>query len=185
MGKIIFVTGGARSGKSTFAEDYCTGKSRNLGYIATAEAFDEEMKDRIRKHKQQRGNLWETYEQSLNVEDIIAFVLDRHDYVLLDCITIYMSNMMFSKCMDFENISIEEINDIESYIKKSIGDILEKAKLAKGNLVIVSNEIGMGIVPENKIARIYRDYAGRANQICASNADEVYMVVSSIPVKIK
>ncbi|MGB5823907.1 MAG: bifunctional adenosylcobinamide kinase/adenosylcobinamide-phosphate guanylyltransferase [Proteocatella sp.] len=185
MGKIIFVTGGARSGKSSFAENYCLEKGRNLGYIATAEILDEEIKDRVRKHRSQRGDRWETYEHHLNIEDIVEDLLNKHDYVLLDCITIYMSNMMFSKCMNFENISIEETNNIELYIIESISGIIEKAKIANGNLVIVSNEIGLGIVPENKIARIYRDYAGRANQICASQADEVYMVISSIPVKIK
>ncbi len=185
MGKIIFVTGGARSGKSTFAESYCLDKSENPGYIATAETLDEEMIDRVKKHKQQRGSVWQTYEQTLNIQDIVESILNKHDYVLLDCITIYISNMMFSKCLDFDDISIEGINDIESYIKNSINMIIEKSKTAKGNLVIVSNEIGLGIVPENKIARIYRDYAGRANQICASNADEVYMVISSIPVRIK
>lgn len=185
MGKIIFVTGGARSGKSTFAENYCLEKSDNLGYIATAEILDEEIRDRVRKHRLQRGDIWETYEHPLNIETVIAEVLNKHDYVLLDCITIYMSNMMFSKCIDFENISIEEVNNIELYIMESIGGIIEKAKTASGNLVIVSNELGLGIVPENKIARIYRDYAGKANQLCASSSDEAYMVISSIPVKLK
>lgn len=185
MGKIIFITGGARSGKSSFAEQYCTERSKNLGYIATAEALDNEMKDRIKKHQVQRGNIWETYECPLDIENSVESILNSHEYVLLDCITMYISNMMFRNNLDFENISVEATNDIESAINTSMLAILEKVKNSKGNLVLVSNEIGLGIVPDNKLSRIYRDYVGRANQNCAKHADEVYFVVSSIPLKIK
>lgn len=185
MGKIIFITGGARSGKSSFAEQYCTERSSNLGYIATAEALDNEMKDRIKKHQVQRGNIWETYECPLDIENSVENILNSHEYVLLDCITMYISNMMFRNNLDFENISVEATNDIESAINTSMIAILEKVKNSNGNLVLVSNEIGLGIVPDNKLSRIYRDYVGRANQNCAKHADEVYFVVSSIPLKIK
>lgn len=185
MGKIIFVTGGARSGKSTFAESYCTENGKNLGYIATAEALDEEMKDRIKKHQIQRGGSWSTYEKPLKIEDYITDIMNSHEFVLLDCITMYISNMMFKDNLDFENISVEKANEIEVEINNSIVAILEKTKKSKGNLVLVSNELGLGIVPANKLSRIYRDYVGRANQICAKYADEVYFVVSSIPMKIK
>lgn len=185
MGKIIFITGGARSGKSSFAENYCIQNSNNLGYIATAEALDDEMKDRIKKHKFQRGNSWETYECPLEIETVITKIMNAHEYVLLDCITMYISNIMFKDEIDFENISVEKTNEIETIINNSILEILHKTKKSKGNLVLVSNEVGLGIVPENKLSRIYRDYVGRVNQACAKCADEVYFVVSSIPMKIK
>lgn len=185
MGKIVFVTGGARSGKSTFAEKYCTENSDNLGYIATAEALDNEMRDRINKHQIQRGNLWETYEKPLDIELEILDIMNSHEYVLLDCITMYISNMMFRNNLDFDTITEEKTNEIESIISESITKILEGAKTSRGNIVLVSNEIGLGIVPDNKLSRIYRDYVGRANQICAKYAGEVYLVVSAIPVKIK
>lgn len=185
MGKIVFVTGGARSGKSTFAEKYCIENSKNLGYIATAEALDNEMKDRIKKHQFQRGSLWTTYERPLDIELVISNVMNSHEYVLLDCITMYISNMMFRNELNFDTISEEKANEIEAEICLSIIRILEGVKVSSGNLVIVSNEIGLGIVPDNKLSRIYRDYVGRANQICAKHADEVYLVLSAIPVKIK
>lgn len=185
MGKIIFVTGGARSGKSSFAENYCIQNSDNLGYIATAEALDDEMEDRIEKHKFQRGNNWKTYELPLGIEKTIIDIMNSHEYVLLDCITMYISNIMFKEQIDFENISAKQTNEIEVIINSSILEILQQTKKSKGNLVVVSNELGLGIVPENKLSRIYRDYVGRANQICAKYADEVYFVVSSIPMKIK
>ncbi|WP_028828396.1 bifunctional adenosylcobinamide kinase/adenosylcobinamide-phosphate guanylyltransferase [Proteocatella sphenisci] len=185
MGKIIFITGGARSGKSTFAEKYCKDGGENLAYIATSEILDIEMKDRIQKHRSQRGDQWTTYERSIFLEKYVHDILENHDYVLLDCITMYISNIMFSQKYDYEDISMDIVNLIENEIKTSIEEILEIAKKAKGNLVIVSNEIGMGIVPDNRLSRIYRDYVGRVNQTCAQQADEVYLVVSSIPVKIK
>ncbi len=185
MGNIIFITGGARSGKSTFAEKYCRDNGTDLGYIATAEILDNEMKDRVDKHRDQRGTSWTTYEKSLQIEKYAGEILDAHDYVLLDCITMYISNIMFSRDLDYEAISMDEVNVIEKEIGTSIEDILKNARGAKGNLVIVSNEIGLGIVPDNRLSRIYRDYVGRANQLCASYADEVYLVLSSIPVKIK
>lgn len=185
MGRIVFVTGGARSGKSIFAEQYCIENSKNLGYIATAEALDNEMKDRIKKHQFQRGDLWTTYERPLDIELVISNIMNSHEYVLLDCITMYISNMMFRNELNFDTISEEKANEIEAEISLSIVKILDGVKVSSGNLVIVSNEIGLGIVPDNKLSRIYRDYVGRANQICAKHADEVYLVVSAIPVKIK
>jgi len=185
LGKIIFITGGARSGKSTFAEKYCKDNGKNLGYIATSEILDIEMKDRIEKHRSQRGIQWTTYERSLFLEKYVQEILENHDYVLLDCITMYISNIMFSQKYDYEDVSMDIVNMIENKIKASVKEILQIAKKVKGNIVIVSNEIGMGIVPDNKLSRIYRDYVGRANQMCAQEADEVYLVVSSIPVKIK
>lgn len=185
MGKIVFVTGGARSGKSTFAEKYCTEKSDNLGYIATGVAFDEEMIDRIKKHKQQRGEAWTTYEKPMNVEEDLEEILATHRIVLMDCLTIYVTNYMFSKELDFNEISVNTINEIEEEIKASLNRIIEIANNSDSTLVIVSNEIGLGIVPENRMARVYRDYIGRANQICASKSEEAYMIISTIPLRLK
>lgn len=185
MGKIIFVTGGARSGKSTFAEKYCLEKDEDLGYIATGVAFDEEMKDRIKKHQKQRRGRWTTYERPMNIENVLEEILNNHKIVLLDCLTIYVTNYMFEKNLDFEKIPMDEINKIEMEIQKSLEKIIEIAKRKDSTLLIVSNEIGLGVVPENRMARIYRDYIGRANQICASESEEAYLIVSSIPVKLK
>ena len=116
MGNIIFITGGARSGKSTFAEKYCRDKGTDLGYIATAEILDNEMKDRVDKHRDQRGTSWTTYEKSLQIEKYAGEILDAHDYVLLDCITMYISNIMFSRDLDYEAISMDEVNVVEKEI---------------------------------------------------------------------
>lgn len=179
MGKIILVTGGARSGKSTFAENYVKDLNTSKAYIATAQIFDEEMRQRIDIHKQRRANEWHTIESPFNAEEAINAC---HNYpaVLFDCITIYMSNI----------ICLPEANDMEpaqiqSKILQSIDKLITAAQKHPGSIVFVTNEVGAGIVPENKLARLYRDIAGICNQHLAQNADEVYFVISGIPLKIK
>jgi len=190
---IIFITGGARSGKSSFglklAEDRLKeifGGESNSGatfirplkaYIATAQAFDEEIKERIERHKQERGKDWYTVEEPV---DIVRALNELRDYpvILLDCLTLWISNLILN------NLDIEkEIRRFLDAIKSSTFNPQPSA--CSSILLIVSNEVGMGIVPENELARRFRDLAGVLNQGVAEIADEVYFMVSGIPVKIK
>ena len=185
MGKIVLVTGGARSGKSTFAENEVRKLEKKTAYIATAIAFDDAMKNRIKKHIEQRPDYWMTYEKPTQVHEIIREISNDNHVVLLDCITVLITNTMFQDKLDFDRLTEEEIDVVENKITADLKLLVEE--ILKTDLVVymVTNEVGCGIVPENRLARIFRDFAGRANQYLASMAEEVFMTVSGIPVKIK
>ncbi|MBI5198482.1 MAG: bifunctional adenosylcobinamide kinase/adenosylcobinamide-phosphate guanylyltransferase [Nitrospirae bacterium] len=172
--KIIFIIGGARSGKSDFALEEASGISGKKAYIATAEALDEEMRERIEEHKKKRGEDWDTYEEPLKISEVIKKIGGKYEVIILDCLTLWLSNLMQDNC--------NSDREIENLI-----DTLEGSKLQAPNteLFIVSNEVGMGIVPENEIARRFRDMAGILNQKVAEISDEVYLIAAGIPVKIK
>lgn len=169
MKKIIFITGGARSGKSRFAVAEASKiKSKKL-YIATAQALDEEMKERIEKHKKHRGKDWDTHEEPLDIVDVIKKNKDEYSVMVVDCLTLWLSNLMHS------NKDTEQ--EIDCFVS-SLSNI-------NCTLFFVSNEVGMGIVPENELARKFRDIAGVLNQKIAAISDEVYLVTAGIPIKIK
>ncbi len=185
MSKIILVTGGARSGKSYFAEQMCREIGDEVSYIATCEAFDDEMKARIEKHKQQRPESWKTYEAFKNLKDLVPNISGNSDTVILDCLTVMVNNLMFYSGVDVEKATQTEIDTLEKKIREELLSFILALKDHKINLVMVTNELGMGIVPENKLSRIYRDIVGRINQVAARYSDEVYFVVSGISQKIK
>ena len=183
--KIVLVTGGARSGKSSFAEGHIQTLSDKIGYIATAEPFDEGMRDRVKKHVDQRPSTWPTFE----CYKVISREIERISYscngVLLDCITVMVTNLMFDHELDWETLSRDRIDDIEAQILEEVDSLVANMRKHHVSGVIVTNEVGGGIVPENRLARIFRDIAGRVNQRLAKQVDEVYFVVSGIPMKIK
>ncbi len=169
-GKIIFILGGARSGKSTFAIKEVSEISGGRVYIATAEVLDEEMRERIENHKRLRGDGWITYEEPLRIGDLVEDIKGKYSVILIDCLTLWLSNLMKAGL----NIEVE----IESFISSILTP-------HSSLMYIVSNEVGMGIVPENEMARRFRDMAGVLNQKMAEVSDKVYMVVAGIPIKIK
>ncbi len=180
LSKIILVTGGARSGKSTFAERLATKcNSEKKAYIATAQIFDEEMKYRVKLHQSRRGEDWLTFEAPFRAEIAIKKAAKVSNLILFDCLTIYLSNFICS----FDNL--DDIDKIYRELKIIINDLINAAKDFEGTIIFVTNEVGDGIVPENKLARIYRDCAGIANQMVAASAEEVYLVVAGIAVEIK
>ncbi len=185
MSKIILVTGGARSGKSSFAEQLCIDRNNSTAYIATSIPFDDEMKDRVKKHKDSRPQNWETYEIYKDIYSIIKDISNKHETVIMDCITLLVNNLMFTYDLDLDNASPYDINKMEDYIKKQIIMLFEEVKNTELYFVNVTNELGMGVVPANKLSRVYTDIVGRINQYIASISDEVYFVVSGIPMKIK
>lgn len=175
MGKIVLVTGGARSGKSFFAERYAKKYGKNISYIATAEIYDEEMNERIVLHKERRPKEWKTYEYPKKAYLAIEEAGKNSDMILFDCLTIYLSNLILSV----------ENNIDEKIINDEINLLINAAKNISATTVFVTNEVGAGIVPENKLSRIFRDFAGKMNQTFAQNADEVYLTVSGIAVNLK
>lgn len=177
MGKIILVTGGARSGKSRFAERRAEKYGGQVAYIATAQAYDEEMRFRIKLHRERRPARWMTYEAPYEAEKAIKAA--AAGFILFDCLTLYISNMMAAA--DFP----KQPQDQYRYVKARVTRLVEAAKASAAVVAFVTNEVGMGIVPLNKMAREYRDLAGIANELVAKDAAEVYLVVSGLAVDIK
>lgn len=185
MGRLILVTGGARSGKSSFAEETVSSFGDKILYIATATGMDDEMKERIRRHRLYRPTSWQTLEAFRNFDSALAGMLMGRDAVLLDCVTIMVSNIMLQKAMDWENFSVEDINGVEVEVTGQVETLLSIIKEAEIPFILVTNELGMGVVPPYALGRAVRDIAGRVNQQLARAANEVYLCVSGIPVKIK
>lgn len=171
MGKIIFVIGGARSGKSRFAAEIAKKSKCKTAFIATCEALDNEMKKRISLHKKNRPSSWRTIDEPLDLFSAVKKAKNA-DCIIIDCLTLWVSNLMLKN--KTEPAIIKEINSITGHLKK-----------IPGKSIIVSNEVGLGIVPDNKLARDFRDIAGRLNQLFAEKADQVFMMHAGIPLQLK
>ena len=174
--KCIFILGGARSGKSQFAQELATKIGGNVLFVATGQALDEEMQSRINQHKKSRPKSWRTIEEPSNIGKRIEAQVADSQVVLIDCLTLLVANLLG----DEPNYPQAE-REVSSEMKKLIACI-EKLNAA---FIIVSNEVGLGLVPENKLGRLYRDVLGKANQIIARHADEVYLMIAGIPVRMK
>lgn len=177
MARIIFITGGARSGKSRFAEQVALGFGAPLAYLATGQALDEEMTERIGKHRQRRGDCWTTIEEPLHLAQALACCDCSYQAVLVDCLTLWLSNILFL----YEELG----DDAEERILEETHKLVATLRGMATPVILVSNEVGQGIVPENRLARLFRDIAGQANQLLAAAADEVHVVISGIPLRLK
>jgi adenosylcobinamide kinase/adenosylcobinamide-phosphate guanylyltransferase len=180
---IKLVVGGARSGKSSFAEKQFINKE-DVVYMATSRVEDEEMKDRVEHHKKTRPEGWRTFEGSYG---LVQAVGDEENY-LLDCLTVLTSNIMFD--MTYESGRTVPIDSdlqkrVEDRIFEEVSNLIETVNGKGFNLIIVTNEVGYSLVPESHIGRVFRDIQGRLNQRVAELADEVYLVSCGIPVRIK
>ena len=190
--KIIFITGGARSGKSSFALNEASKINGKKAYIATAEALDDEMKERIEKHKKNRSQEWDTYEEPANISSVLSEIREKYRVVVLDCLTLWLSNIL-TRTQSAEHPPNNRRAGRTQTADKNIQEFIDVLKdfsvcsLGSGfcNLYVVSNEVGMGVVPDNELAREFRDLAGFLNQRVAEIADEVYLVTAGIPIKIK
>ncbi|MDD2464237.1 MAG: bifunctional adenosylcobinamide kinase/adenosylcobinamide-phosphate guanylyltransferase [Desulfobulbus sp.] len=185
MGRLILVTGGARSGKSSFAEQLVAELGQEIAYIATARPFDAEMEDRIAKHRLQRPSSWQTFETPTEPSQVVTAQGNRVEALLLDCMTVLITNRILTHSVDWDQPNISQLNEIEADILGEINALLSAAADCQADLVAVTNEVGYGIVPVSPLSRFFRDCAGRVNQRMAAAADEVYLVVSGIPVQIK
>lgn len=182
MGKVILVTGGSRSGKSTYAEKYFQ-KKDDILYIATSIITDDEMRQRVQRHKDTRNKKWKTYE---GYKDLHLPVNEfQGSGVLLDCITIMITNLLFEENRDFENFKSEDMEDIKRISEREIEKLVKSVREKNIDLVMVTNEVGCGLVPDYKLGRIYRDLAGFVNQYTATLCDEVYLVACGLPLKLK
>jgi adenosylcobinamide kinase / adenosylcobinamide-phosphate guanylyltransferase len=177
MSRTIFITGGARSGKSRFAEQLAASHGAPLGYLATAQSLDDEMGQRIRKHRQRRGDDWQTIEEPLQLVQALAVNDGRFNAILVDCLTLWLSNLLLLDDDPGELSEARVMDEVQGLATILIGMTTP--------VIIVSNEVGMGIVPENRLARMFRDIAGQANQIIAAAADEAWLVASGIPLRLK
>ncbi|RZM88854.1 MULTISPECIES: bifunctional adenosylcobinamide kinase/adenosylcobinamide-phosphate guanylyltransferase [unclassified Escherichia] len=180
---MILVTGGARSGKSRHAEALI-GDTPQVLYIATSQVFDDEMAARIEHHRQGRPAHWHTVERWQNLDELINADINPQSAVLLECITTMVTNLLFEYGGD-KDPEKWDYNAMEQAINGEIQSLIAACQCSTAKVVLVTNEVGMGIVPENRLARHFRDIAGRVNQQLAAAADEVWLVVSGIGVKIK
>ena len=178
-GKLILVLGGARSGKSAFAEKLAGQLGERVLYVATAQSLDEEMRERIRKHRDRRPVHWRTLEATCQVGEAIQGMVLPDEVILLDCVTLLVSNSVLE---DGEEAIFEKA---QPRVDAEIDDLVRFFRNHVAPVIVVSNEVGMGSVPLYPLGRVYQDLLGWANQQLAAEADQVYLVVAGLPIDIK
>lgn len=166
---VTLILGGARSGKSKFAEKIVLDMGLNPFYLATGRALDDEMVDRIAIHKERRGAQWETIEEPLALSDALMQTDFDGRAILVDCLTLWVTNLMMAKA----DVEVECEHLANTLLKMNVP------------VVLVSNEVGLSVIPENKMAREFRDYAGLVNQKIAKIANEAYFIAAGLPLKLK
>jgi adenosylcobinamide kinase/adenosylcobinamide-phosphate guanylyltransferase len=179
MGQLILILGGARSGKSTFAQDL----AQEIGldsvlFVATAQASDEEMKRRIEQHRRERPPKWKTLEADQHVGQAIEIEHDNAKAILVDCLTVLTSNRLIA----FQDAFAAEA---EAAVMGEAEDLVACARNVPGTVIVVSNEVGMGLVPPYPLGRSYRDLLGKANQTLARHADKVFLLIAGLPLTLK
>jgi len=191
--RLILILGGARSGKSAFADRLAASSRRSVAYIATATAGDDEMRERIARHRASRPQGWQTLEEPLDLARAVLQAAELADVLLLDCVTLWLGNMLLQKPGQHDKIgeTEEEFNTtgglFDDRAMKEIEALLVAVNSLGPNktLIIVTNEVGLGIVPANPLSRLYRDTLGYVNQHLAQAADRVYLMVAGMAVDIK
>jgi adenosylcobinamide kinase/adenosylcobinamide-phosphate guanylyltransferase len=166
----VLILGGARSGKTGFAERMAMRAGQRPLYLATAETLDDEMRDRVRLHRQQRHGSFATHEEPIELAPALQRLAAQHDVILVDCLTLWISNLLGVG----RNVA-EAVDDLST--------VLQRIELTR--VILVSNEVGLGIVPENALARMFRDLAGSTHQQLGEICDEVHFVVAGLPMTLK
>lgn len=179
--RITLITGGNRSGKSSYAESLCPADS--VLYIATAIVTDEEMAARIQRHQKSRPETWRTLEGYRDLGSAAAE--GEEDTILLDCVTNMISNLIFAQDQDVDALSKEGQDALYQAILKEFQDLVEGVRRTDKRLILVSNEVGMGLISEYKLGRLFVDFAGFINQYLAKQADDVIFMVSGLPLHLK
>ena len=172
--QLVLILGGVRSGKSRYAQQMASDTGNRVLFLATAEAGDDEMKRRIAKHKSSRPESWRTIEEQMDIAGVLRKNAARADAVIIDCITVWLSNLL----MHNEKLSEKEMT-------AEIDRLIDAYEQGEATYIIVSGEVGMGIVPEHPLGRIFRDYLGLANQRLAGKADSVVLMVAGIAMDLK
>jgi len=178
MARIILITGGSRSGKSAYAQTFAESISGIRTYVATCPCIDEEMGERIRKHRETRqASSWQTIEETRDLASALQMAKESH-VIMVDCLTLWINNLMYEAGLQGKEITEEDIAVL-------CRGVIEVCDDLPGTVIFVTNEVGMGIIPENPASRLYRDLAGRCNQIIAGRADVVTFMISGLPLNIK
>jgi adenosylcobinamide kinase / adenosylcobinamide-phosphate guanylyltransferase len=178
MAKIVLVTGGCRSGKSAYAQQLAESLPPLRLYVATCPVTDDEMQRRIEQHRQARRDRgWETLEEQIDLAGIFRRY-DKHNVLLVDCVTLWINNLMYEAHRESRQVT-------EADVAERCGLMLDAAEACRGTVIFVTNEVGLGVVPENAQARLYRDLIGRANQTIAARADAVTLLCCGIPLHLK
>ena len=180
--KNTLIIGGARSGKSSYAQNMALKAGGAVLFVATAEAGDEEMKRRIEAHRKARPPTWQTLEATIHLGRRIALNISKVNTVIIDCITLLVNNI-FQQYNQPVNKEIEDL--IEKEVTTEIDELVYCITQSDASFIIVTNEVGLGIVPADRVSRLYRDLLGRANQMLAHHTDEVILMTAGIPLKIK
>ena len=184
MGRMILITGGARSGKSAFAERYAARcaqeNTARVAYIATAQIYDEEMRQRVGLHQSRRPSDWTTYEAPFEAAAAIREAGKKHGILLFDCVTMFLSNHIL-QCSEESQKSDTFID----YVEECAEELIRAAISVDAVTIFVTNEVGAGIVPENRLARLYRDMAGLVNQKLAHRSACVYLVACGLAIDLK
>ena len=184
MSKVIMCTGGSRSGKSVLAEEKAKEYGgRSVLYLATAIPLDDDMKERIRVHQERRDSEWGTYEGYRDLGEVVRNT--EKSTILLDCVTVMITNILFEEERDFDKLTKTEAADLENEVVMELSSLIKGIRDTNKTLIVVTNEVGMSIVPSYRLGRIFSDIAGKANQFIASLADEVYIPISGIPLRLK
>ena len=173
-GELILLLGGARAGKSAAAERLAQAGRRVL-FIATAEALDEEMRRRIAAHRSRRPSGWDTLEEPLDPVAAAGPILDRYDTVVFDCLTLWVSNLLLRQAED---------SGAEAAILDATGALLDLIQSSAANWIVISNEVGLGVVPPSPLGRTYRDALGRVNQLVAARAGKAYLMVAGLALEL-
>jgi adenosylcobinamide kinase/adenosylcobinamide-phosphate guanylyltransferase len=174
--KSIFMLGGARSGKSHFAQQLAGKLGDKVLFVATGEALDEEMQARIAEHKKARPKSWRTLEISTGIGKEIEKQIGDAEVVIIDCLTLLISNLLRDE---------PDYPEAEKRVTTEIDELLACMDKLDASFVIVSNEVGMGLVPETRLGRIYRDLLGKANRLIAQHTNEIYFMVAGMPIEVK
>ena len=174
--KTILLLGGARSGKSTLAQELARQLGNKVLFVATGEPLDEEMKVRIEEHKKNRPKNWRTLEASHNIGKTLRKKIGDAEVIIIDCLTLLVSNLMKND---------PDYPEAEKQVMSEINEIISTMKSSPAHFIIVSNEVGLGLVPNNKLGRTYRDLLGKTNQLIAQYTDTVYFMTAGIPLKLK
>jgi len=174
---MTFILGGARAGKSRFAQELAAKLKKGVLFVATCEPLDEEMNARIKAHQKSRPRDWKTLEVPTDVAKAMKGKIGTAEVVILDCLTLLISNLMGTDEADAETLE-KKVND-------EMEELVAFIRTTKAHFIIVSNEVGLGVVPPYHSGRVYRDVLGMANQMLAQNADEVYFMIAGIPIQIK
>jgi adenosylcobinamide kinase/adenosylcobinamide-phosphate guanylyltransferase len=186
VAKIILISGGARSGKSTFAEQLALQMDKPIAYLATAQALDQEMAERIKNHQKRRpAHLFHTFEEPYNLKEVLLQHHQQYRTWLLDCLTLYISNLLFAQVDANTEINQNLSTELAEKLLSQLNALLTTLAELELTIIVVTNEVGWGLVPADPVSRAYRDILGIVNQRMAAAADEVYLLTMGIPLKIK